>query len=416
MNVTFDVGEGWRPERGQVDKFGNVIEDRVYDNADYDKNIVLEHRTRRVAEQITEYLKKRDRMAKTIVFCENQDAALRMREELVNLNSDKVKENPDYVVRITSDDDVGKNKLDYFISVSSQYPVIATTSQLLTTGVDCKMTKLIVLDKTIGSMTEFKQIIGRGTRLRPEEGKTHFVVMDFRGATRLFADEDWDGPIEADPDFDPDANPKPRPEGGDDRPEPTEKQSKPIVDVSGCRVEVVGVRYSIFDPETNSTRTENIVDYTKRNVLGQFGSLEAFINEWRSNPKKELIREIFKSWGIDLDELKEQERMTNYDDFDFICFLAFDQKPLTRRERAQQAKRSGLFEKYSGKAREILEALLDKYADNGVYKIEDIAILRIDPFMKMGSSARIVGYFGGKENYLEAVHDLEQAIYRKEAI
>ena len=417
VNVTLDVGEGWRPYAGQVDKFGNVIEDRVYDNADYDKNIVLEHRTRRVAEQITEYLKKHDRMAKTIVFCENQDAALRMREELVNLNADLVKENPDYVVRITSDDDVGKNKLDYFISVSSQYPVIATTSQLLTTGVDCKMTKLIVLDKTIGSMTEFKQIIGRGTRLRPDEGKTHFVVMDFRGATRLFADEDWDGPIEIDPDFDPDAKPKPRPEGGgDNRPEPTEKRSKPIVDVSGCRVEVVGARYSIFDPETNTTRTENIVDYTKRNVLGQFGSLETFINEWRSNPKKELIREIFRSWGIDLDELKEQERMTNYDDFDFICCLAFDQKPLTRRERAQQAKRSGLFEKYSGKAREVLEALLDKYADRGVYEIEDPAILRIDPFQKMGQPTKIVGYFGGKEEYRQAVRELEQAIYREEAI
>ncbi len=421
INVTFDVGEGWKPYKGQVDKYGNDIEDRVYNNSDFDSRIVLEHRTKKVAECVTKYLQQNDRMARTIVFCQDEDAADRMRMELVNLNADMVKENPDYVVRITGHDKYGQSKLEYFISKTAPYPVIATTSKLLSTGVDCKTTKLIILDQNIGSMTEFKQIIGRGTRLVnsddiPEiKRKESFVVMDFRNVTRLFADESWDGPVQIDDDFAPDKEAEPKPKSEEkENPEP-EKKVKPVVDVNGCRVEIVGERFSVFDAETNSTRVENLVDYTKYNILGHFGSLEKFIAEWRASSKKDFFREIFKNWGIDLDALKARENMANYDDFDFICHLAFDQKPLTRRERAQKAKQSGLFDKYSGKAREVLEALLDKYTDHGVYEIEEIAVLKIDPFQKLGQPVKIVGYFGGKENYLEAVHELENAIYQGKA-
>lgn len=239
INVMTDIGEGWRPRKGQRDINGEEIPDRVYTNSDYDYNIIIEDRIRQVAEEITQYLKSTDRMAKTIVFCATEDAALRMRDELAKLNSDMMKENPDYVVRITGGDEYGKGKLKYFISVSSPYPVIATTSKLLSTGADCKMTKLIVLDEMIGSMTEFKQIIGRGTRLREKEGKTHFVVMDFRNVTRLFADPEWDGPIEINEGFVPGAkpaDPKDPPEKGgiDDQNPPPEPRKKPIVDRSGC--------------------------------------------------------------------------------------------------------------------------------------------------------------------------------------
>ena len=244
INVKTDIGDGWRPRKGQCDIDGNLIEDRIYTNSDYDYNITIEDRIYQVANEITEYLKSTDRMAKTIVFCASEKHAEQMRIALNNLNSDMVKENPDYIVRITGNDGYGKSKLDYFISVSSKYPVIATTSELLSTGADCKMTKLIVLDKMIGSMTEFKQIIGRGTRLREKDGKTNFTVMDFRNVTRLFADPDWDGPIEIDPDF-----PKKKCEtgdtgekGGGEKPQPT---VKPIVDKNGCTVSVIQKTVSI---------------------------------------------------------------------------------------------------------------------------------------------------------------------------
>lgn len=240
INVMTDISEGWRPRKGQRDIFGNEIPDRIYNNSDYDYNIVIEDRIRQVAEEITRYLKSTDRMAKTIVFCANEDAALRMRDELARLNADMMRQNPDYVVRITGSDDVGKSKLDYFISVSAKYPVIATTSKLLSTGADCKMTKLIVLDEMIGSMTEFKQIIGRGTRLREREGKTHFVVMDFRNVTRLFADPDWDGPIEIDPGFAPGSGAGPAAGGGNGgNGGSDEPRVKPVVDRDGCRVEII---------------------------------------------------------------------------------------------------------------------------------------------------------------------------------
>lgn len=251
INITTNIGDGWRPYKGQKDIFGNEIEDRIYNNSDYDYNIIIEDRILQVAAEITNYLKATDRMAKTIVFCPTEDAAERMRQALVNLNSDIVKEHPDYIVRITGSDEYGKSKLDYFISVSAKYPVIATTSKLLSTGADCKMTKLIVLDEMIGSMTEFKQIIGRGTRLRPKEGKTHFVVMDFRNVTRLFADPDWDGPIEIDDEYTP-KKPCAYPEGGKNtggiaEPPPEPYIPKPIINKEGCKVEVIYKTVSVYD-------------------------------------------------------------------------------------------------------------------------------------------------------------------------
>ena len=292
INVKTNIGEGWRPFAGQRDIYGNVIEDRIYSNSDYDYNIILEDRINEVAGEITAYLKSTDRMQKTIVFCATEEHAERMRIALNNCNADMVQQNPDYIVRITGSDAYGKSKLDYFISVASPYPVIATTSKLLTTGADCKMTKLIVLDQMIGSMTEFKQIIGRGTRIREKEGKMSFVVMDFRNVTRLFADPEWDGPIEQDENYDPN---RPGRDGGGpmpwppvDPPEPPhEYHEKPIVDSYGCPVVILGKVVSVYDANGKLLRQESIVDYTKSNILGQYASLDKFIRQWSEEEKQE---------------------------------------------------------------------------------------------------------------------------------
>lgn len=336
INVKTNIGEGWRPCKGQLDKFGQPIEDRIYTNSDFDYTIILEDRVYEVAREITEYLKSTDRMQKTIVFCANEDHAERMRTALTNLNTDMCQVNPDYVVRITGSDIYGKSKLDYFISVSAPYPVIATTSKLLSTGADCKMTKLIVLDEMIGSMTEFKQIIGRGTRLRERDGKTHFTVMDFRNVTRLFADPDWDGPIEIDDGYDPE-HPTGSMGTGDapsaDPPPPA--IGKCIVDESGCQVQILGKIVSVYDVDGRLLRQESIVDYTKSNILGQYASLDNFILRWTAEEKKATIRELLHRQGIDLEQMKAEQAMSDVDDFDFICHVAFDKKPLTRRERSQ---------------------------------------------------------------------------------
>lgn len=413
INVMTDIGEGWRPRKGQCDIYGNEIEDRIYTNSDYDYNIIIEDRIQQVAAEITNYLKSTDRMAKTIVFCATEDAAERMRVALVNQNSDMVQKNPDYVVRITGSDTYGKSKSDYFISVREKYPVIATTSKLLSTGSDCKMTKLIVLDEMIGSMTEFKQIIGRGTRLREKEGKTHFVVMDFRNVSRLFADPDWDGPIEMDEDFNPKSgsgkNTKPPVGPGPDPVDP--KQPKPIVNRDGCQVKIVYKTVSVYDANGKLLRQESIIDYTKENILGAYASLDNFIRKWSAEEKKEKIRGLLREQGIDLETLKEDQGMSDVDDFDFICHVAFDKKPLTRKERAENVKKRDFLNKYSGAAREVLEALLDKYMNTGIYEIEKTEILKLDPFMKMGKPQKIASYFGGKDGYLKAVKELENAIY-----
>ena len=421
INIMTNIWEGWRPRKGQKDINGIEIPDRIYTNSDYDYNIIIEDRIQQVAEEITKYLKSTDRMAQTIVFCATEDAALRMRDALAKLNTDMMKENPDYVVRITGGDDYGKGKLKYFISVSSPYPVIATTSKLLSTGADCKMTKLIVLDEMIGSMTEFKQIIGRGTRLREKEGKTHFVVMDFRNVTRLFADPDWDGPIEINEGFAPGAKPaepKDTPEDGnkDGQDLPSEPKHKPIVDKHGCKVQIIHKTVSVYDANGKLLRQESIVDYTKENIRGEYASLDNFIHQWSAQEKKEKIRDLLHDRGIDLELLKADQNMTDVDDFDFICHVAFDKKLLPRKERANNVKKRDFFSKYSGVAREVLEALLDKYMNTGIYEIEKTEILKLDPFLKLGKPSKIAGYFGGKAGYLKAVQELEQAIYMDEVI
>lgn len=420
INITTDISDGWRPYKGQRDIYGDEIEDRIYNNSDYDYNIVIEDRIRQVAREITAYLKSTDRMAKTIVFCATEDAALRMRNALAELNADMMQQNPDYVVRITGGDIEGKKKLKYFISVGAKYPVIATTSKLLSTGADCKMTKLIVLDEMISSMTEFKQIIGRGTRLREKEGKTHFVVMDFRAVTRLFADPDWDGPIEIDEGFTPGGSRVPRggsPEGGEGDPlvDPDPPHQMPVVDAEGCTVRIINKTVSVYDTNGKLLRQESIVDYTKSNILGTYASLDNFIRQWTAEEKKESIRELLRERGIDLELMKAEQAMSDVDDFDFICHVAFDKKPLTRRERADNVKKRDFLSRYSGAAREVLEALLDRYMNTGIYEIEKTDILKLDPFAKMGKPARIAGYFGGRDGYMQAVKALENAIYADEA-
>lgn len=413
INIKTNIGEGWRPYKGQIDKNGNLIEDRIYTNSDFDYNIILEDRTYEVAKEITEYLKSTDRMQKTIVFCANEDHADRMRTALTNLNSDMCKENPDYVVRITGSDTFGKSKLKYFISVNPEGPVIATTSKLLSTGADCKMTKLIVLDEMIGSMTEFKQIIGRGTRLREKEGKNHFVVMDFRNVTRLFADPDWDGPIEMYEGYDPnhESGGKGPTGGGGGGGEPP-IVDKYIVDENGCNVQILGKTVSVYDANGKLLRQESIVDYTKSNILGKYASLDNFIRQWTAEEKKEAIKKLLEEQGIDLQQMKEEQGMEDVDDFDFICHVAYDKKPLTRRERANNVKKRDFLSKYSGVAREVLETLLERYMNTGIYEIENKAVLKLLPFKKYGSRSKIVSYFGGEEGYLQAVKELEEELYK----
>ncbi len=409
INITTDIGNEWRPRKGQVDVNGNLIEDRIYTNSDYDYNIIIEDRIQQVAKEITDYLKSTDRMSKTIVFCATEDHAERMRIALTNLNNDMCQQNSDYVVRITGSDMYGKSKLDYFISISEKYPVIATTSKLLSTGVDCKMVKLIVLDEMISSMTEFKQIIGRGTRLREKEGKTHFVVMDFRGVTRLFADPKWDGPIKVVEGWEPKPTSTPKPPI---IPDPlVETPIKPIVDKNDCKVKIINKTVSIFDADGKLLRTENIIDYTKTNILGTYASLDNFIRQWTAEEKKEVVTDMLKERGIDLETLKVEQGMSEIDDFDFICHVAFDRKPLTRKERANNVRKRDFLSKYSGVAKEVLEALLDKYMNTGIYEIENTDILKLDPFSRLGKPARIVSQFGGMDKYIEAIKELEKELY-----
>ena len=371
INITTDIGDGWRPYKGQLDMYGNEIEDRIYNNSDYDYNITIMDRIIQVASEITNYLKSTDRMAKTIVFCATEAHAECMRIALANLNQDMCQKNPDYVVRITGSDTYGKSKLDYFISLA-EYPVIATTSKLLSTGADCKMTKLIVLDQMIGSMTEFKQIIGRGTRIREKEGKTHFVVMDFRGVSRLFADPAWDGDVEQEDGYDPErpTNPKP-PKDEPPLIEPVDPRPPMFyVDVDGCKVKVINKTVSVYDPDGKLLRQESVIDYTVHNIRGEYASIDRFLAYWVGLTKKASLVEMFRSRGIDLEALKQEREMSEVDDFDFICHVAYDKKPLTRKERANGVKKRDFFSKYSGVARDVLLSLLEKYEDSGVYEME----------------------------------------------
>ena len=429
VNITTNISDEWRPTVGQVDVYGNEIEDRIYNNSDYDYKIIIEDRIREVAEQITNYLKHTDRMGKTIVFCADEDHAERMRIALVNANSDMCKKNPDYVVRITGSDSYGQSKLDYFISVAEKYPVIATTSKLLSTGVDCKMVKLIVLDQRISSMTEFKQIVGRGTRIREKEGKTHFTIMDFRNVTRLFADPDWDGEAEIDPDYPPDETvitpAEPCPVCGQFpcvcpcpicghypcECEGTNKSPKPFVDKNGCSVTVINKVVSVYDTNGKLLRTESVTDYTKKNINDNYTNLDDFILHWNKAEKKAEITDLLRESGIDLQALKEDQGMAEVDDFDFICHIAYGKKPLTRKERAENVKKRDVFNKYGAEARKVLEALLEKYATDGITQLENTTVLKLDPFRQMGAPAHIAKLFGGKEQYFLAVKELEKLIY-----
>lgn len=425
INITTNIGDGWRPYQGQLDIYGNEIEDRIYNNSDYDYNIILQDRTNEVAKEITEYLKNTDRMQKTIVFCASEEHAERMRIALINHNSDMVKENSDYCVRITGSDVYGKSKLDYFISVSSPYPVIATTSELLSTGADCKMTKLIVLDKTIESMTTFKQIIGRGTRIREKDGKTHFIVMDFRNVTRLFADPDWDGPIEQVEGFKNEKNYKTKEnEKEEGRNEDVVEDEvinhyralRYIVNKEGCRVKVIGKSISVYDADGKLLRQEDIIDYTRTNIKGEYASLSDFILKWKASDKKKLIEESFLAMGIDPKALKADQGMDDVDDFDFICHLAYGKKPLTRKERANNVKKKDFFSKYSADAQAVLNILLDKYMNQGITEVEDIKVLSLADFANFGKPSRIVKLFGGKIQYEAAIRELEENIYEVEVV
>ena len=415
INITTNIGDGWRPIKGQRDIYGNIIEDRIYNNTDYDYNIIIEDRIREVAHEITQYLKQTDRMNKTIVFCADENHAERMRAALVNENADMCRKNPDYVVRITGSDEYGKGKLDYFISVSSPYPVIATTSKLLSTGVDCKMVKLIVLDQIINSMTEFKQIVGRGTRIREKEGKTHFAIMDFRNVSRLFADPDWDGPIETDPNYSPVPQPGPAPKPyplPDPSPDPPViNEPKPFVDKDGCKVAIIHKTVQVYDTNGKLLHTESITDYTKKNIIDAYANLDEFIQHWNTADRKSEISDMLRESGIDLETLKEDQGMKDVDDFDFIIHLAYGQKALTRRERAENVRKRDIFHKYGPQAQKVLEALLDKYMNEGVSQLENRKVLTLDPFRKMGSPASIAKLFGGNEHYFNAVKELENELY-----
>jgi len=427
--------EGWRPEAGKTDKSGQLVDDRIYNRRDYDKNLIIDERTQTVADKISDLLRKTNRFDKTIVFCVDIDHAQRMRAALANANSDLVAENYKYVMQITGDNDEGKRELDNFINPEEPYPVIATTSKLMTTGIDAQTCKLIVLDSNIGSMTEFKQIIGRGTRINEEFGKSFFTILDFRNVTDLFADADFDGdPVRVkelgqDEAFD---TPEEELAGGetitDDEGEeitfdPSEEQSPDIIDggdiireptpkyyVNGVNVAVLNERIQHMD-SNGKLITGSLKDYTREKVREQYQTLDDFLSKWNSADKKQAIIEELTEQGIVLENLKEAIGK-EMDIFDMICHTAFDQPPLTRAERAKQVKKRDVFTRYGDQAKKVLEALLEKYADEGIENIEDIKILKVNPFDQIGTPTEIIQLFGGKAQYMQALTQLEQALYQ----
>lgn len=438
VRITFNIdAEGWRPEQGKTDKDGNPVEDRIYNRKDFDKSLVIEERTDLVAKKVTEFLKGYDRFAKTIVFCVDIDHAERMRTALAKHNADLVAENYKYVMQITGDNEEGKRELDNFINPEEKYPVIATTSELMTTGVDAQTCKVIALDCNINSMTKFKQIIGRGTRINEEYGKLYFTILDFRNATDLFADPQFDGdpirikPVTEDTDL-----------GGivDEEEENTE----PIIDIeTGEEIEITPpeIRYpeTEFPPRTfNEPRekvyingvdvsvlisrelhfdqhgkpiTTSLKDHTKEIIKGQFTSLDDFLNKWNSTDRKETIIAELAEQGVMVEALYDAVNR-EVDLFDLICHVAFDQPPLTRKERANNVKKRNYFTKYGDQARKVLEALLDKYADQGIENIENIQILTVPPISDFGSVTEIIKAFGSREEYEKAIKELENELYK----
>lgn len=435
VKVTLDIdAEGWRPTQGFVDKSGNPVEDRIYNRTDFDKNIVVDERRKLVAKKITEFLKGYDRFAKSIVFCIDIEHAEGMRSALANANADLFAQNNKYVMQITGDNEEGKRELDSFINPSEPYPVIATTSKLMTTGVDAQTCKLIVLDSNIGSMTEFKQIIGRGTRINEEYGKTYFTIMDFRNVTNLFADPDFDGDpvmikqVGEDDDLsgaedettdevitdildgeEVDFPEYPEIEGGGDIVE--EPRAK--IRVDGVQVKIVNERVQYLGND-GKIITESLKDYTKNNVTKQYQSLEKFLNTWNNAEKKEAIIKELEEQGIFFDALKD-EVGKEFDPFDLICHVAFEAKPLTRKERANNVKKRNYFTKYGDKAQAVLNSLLDKYAEDGLLTIESTGVLKLDPLNKLGTPMELIKAFGSKKVYLQALKELETELYNTTA-
>jgi type I restriction enzyme, R subunit len=427
VRLDLDKDSGWRPIAGKTDKHGNVIPDRIYNQKDYDREMVLEKRTALVARKVSEFLKSTNRFDKTIVFCEDIDHAERMRIALVNENADLVAKSSKYVMRITGDNEEGKMELDNFIHPESTYPVIATTSKLMTTGVDAQTCKLIVLDKSVSSMIEFKQIIGRGTRINEDFDKYWFTIMDFRRATELFADPAFDGePVQIYKPGPEDTPVPPDEVGEDDEVEPGEDGRgpespgpgpfpEPPVEprlryyVNDVPVYVVNERVQYYGPD-GKLITESLKDYTRKSILREYASLDDFLRSWTQAEKKQAIIDELQDKGIFFEALAD-EVGKDLDPFDLICHVAFGQKPLTRRERAENIRKRDYFSRYGDATREVLNALLDKYEDDGIQNMERMDVLNVTPFDRFGSPVEIVKLFGGKLQYSSAIKELENYLY-----
>jgi type I restriction enzyme, R subunit len=422
--------EGWRPYKGQRDIYGEEIEDREYNKKDFDRNLIIDERTQAVANRITKWLVANGRFSKAIIFCVDIEHAERMRQAMCNENLDLVSHNPKYIMRITGDNPEGKAQLDYFIDPHEDYPTIVTTSKLMTTGVDAKTVKLIVLDSNINSMTEFKQIIGRGTRLYPEYGKEYFTIMDFRDVCRLFADPTFDGePVviidggDGGETWDPKEE-IPSDEAHESGEEldnlegegaflpPDENIHKSKYHVRGVPVHVLNERVQYYDSDGKLV-TESLKDYSKRNILREYATLDQFLLTWSSAEKKQAIIDELKEQGVFLDELRKEsgENGAGLDDFDLILHVAYDKKPLTKQERVNHVVKQGYLYKYSEACQEVLSALLDKYMDEGISELEDTRVLDNAPFDRIGSPWKIANLFGGREQYIKAVNGMKEMIY-----
>lgn len=438
VNLNVDA-EGWRPEQGKRDKDGNIIEDRMYNRKDFDRNLVIEERTYAVARKLTEFLKGFDRFAKTIVFCSDIDHAERMRNALANLNADLVAENYKYIMQITGDNEEGKRELDNFINPEEKYPVIATTSELMTTGVDAQTCQVIVLDAEIKSMTKFKQIVGRGTRINEEFGKLYFTILDFRNVTDLFADKDFDGdpirikPVTVETDLtdiikeeEKDTSPIIDVESGEEiqieepvirypeQPDSSEfGETRPKIYVNGVDVSVLVSREMYFDINGKPITT-SLKNHTRELIIGKFASLDEFLLRWNTSEKKEALIKELEEQGVLVEALRDAVNR-EVDLFDLICHVAFDQPPLTRRERANNVKKRNYFTKYGEQARKVLEALLDKYAEEGISNLESMEVLKVKPLDEFGGPLEILYQFGGKTKYIEAIKELENELYKKGA-
>ena len=426
VHVDRDV-EGYRPERGQLDRDGVEVEDRIYNTRDFDRQLVLDGRTKLVARKVTEFLKESgDRFQKTIVFCVDQEHAARMRQALVNENADLVAGNHRYVMRVTGGDAEGQTELGNFIDPEAAYPVLVTTSRLLSTGVDVQTCRLIVLDRQVGSMTEFKQIVGRGTRVHEDTHKFYFTLMDFRGATSHFADPEFDGepvqiyePGEDDPMTPPDdpGEPEPLQPGEDVVHEPALPLPYPVdarkVYVDGIDATIIAERVEYLD-EYGKLVTESLRDFTRKALKRRFASLDDFLRRWNAAQRKQAILDELAAEGLALDVIV-REVNKDLDPFDLICHVAFDAKPLTRRQRADNVKKRDVFGKYGDPARAVLDALLAKYADDGLLNLDDAAVLRIPPLNELGTPVQLINAFGGKAQFVAAVHDLQAALYRETA-